>query len=494
MTIRFLNAATTVMDPSRWNDIVVLADATDLGSGDTLIFNPPAVAGYDSDLEFLNNQNQAVFDMIPDTNPATYQAVATVKYNGTGTSTSLHVSQDGTSDAIAIPLIINWQSFVDVPGIVPIKTFALNSSQALPSSPPSGAAYVSKAKVIVRDSSGAAVAGVQVGWSMGVPTGFTYLYHADDTPFSFDDKVTGQYIGLTNSNGESEIHVASLLPVSFTLVASVLGMEEDLDVGVVFASNEYRSSNQYPAPSIEGLQVPPQGGESGIVIQPGQTEFSVRLLSSLTPGDQLFTDLNDTSSPVIIEDASTYSPVQTIKFTALDLSAPDVNYQTLRFFTQSGGTNPRASQLVKFPVYGTFENKPDDTLSRTLPSVALDRDGRVYIDLFMITPSLGFTIPANAQALYNVMVTIYTNGYEPGTSNPKSDSHTFPIALLGATSNNIAANTPQALSIDYSYVAGYDRSQQGVYKNFYIVYLANVGSSSGPVHHALYLTRLMATA
>jgi hypothetical protein len=218
----------------------------------------------------------------------------------------------------------------------------------------------------------------------------------------------------------------------------------------------------------------------------------VRLLSSLPTDTELFVDLNDQKCPLLLSSADPlgYKPIQTIRYSDLDFNGPEPHYQTLKFFTQESGTNPKASRYVKFPVYGVYENKPDDSLSRHLPSVTIKRFGGDYIDNFTITPRLDFTIPALVQPLNNVIVTIYLNGFEPGTNVPKSTSLRAPITQFGANSANIAAGVATSLFAKFSDVAGFTRDLEGHHRNFYLEYEGTTGTTK---FYSMYPTAKMAT-
>jgi hypothetical protein len=484
--VRFYTLDDQNMDPARWNEITVLAD--DVQPNEKLTFNGPTPIA--TGLTFFDGNATVPFVQVDDTN--TYKASTMIQYSGTDTTSVLNVSLDGgATAAIAGGLTINWAPHDDVHGIMVLKSFAVSDTAQTATTLPSDSTKIASAQIQVVTGSTTPVSDVQVAWYTDPSVSFVFLF--DDAGAPLTKMPGGSYLTRTDANGIAKIQIAAARPNSCNLRANVIGEDEDASTNIVLASLEYQSIDPYNAPTIPDLSSPEEGSEPGLVIHPGETEFSVRLLPSLPVDTDLFICLNDKTCPLVIASADPldYTPMQSIKYAYLDFTGREPHYQTMKFYTQEGGTNPKASRTTKFPVYGTYENRPVEPLSRPLPSVVIARDGGIYLDLYTISPKLEFTIPKNGQIMKNVNVTLYLNGYEPGTNNPKTFNQSYSIMALGASSPNIAANTEQALSFKFADVAGYDRDQSGHYRFFYLEYSAEV---NGQTLFSKYPRRSMATA
>ncbi|HEY9132307.1 MAG TPA: hypothetical protein VIM98_11165 [Dyella sp.] len=338
----------------------------------------------------------------------------------------------------------------------------------------------------------AKLAKVEVTWSTNPGIGSVFFYDKSGAPVT-PDPVDGKYRMLTDTNGEAELHVASAQPVAMTLVAQIQGQSVEPSISLVCASLDFESLENYDAPIIPELESPETGADPGIIIRTGLTYFTVRLLPTPPANSEIFVNLNDKMCPLKIVVDRDYTPMQQIPYFYLDFSDPDNNNpQRLKFYTQDiNSTNPVSSNEIDFPVYGIYENKPEDNVNRSLYSVVLQRDGGRTVDDFMITPQLDFIIPGPVKNLADVEVTVYINGFVPGTNEVRSHQETFSLAdLTNPPVTTITANTQVSAFIPRTLLQGYARAQDGRTGKFYLAYKGTVG---GVEQFSKYPTREMVT-
>lgn len=395
-------------------------------------------------------------------------------------------------------------SHQDTQDILVDKHFGNNDITVDPSVYPDDARLRCEAKLVVYKYSDVThelipAPDVQVTWYIDNPPAFVYFYDGtNDTPPAASDVLDGQWVTLTGDDGVSRLHLAAAKAALVKLKATIQGQRDDVAATLVFASMDDFGSFNSPGMT---LTPSPDGGDDGIVIEPGDTTFQVELVSTLSAGQDIFFNLNDTSSPLVISGGSGYSAFHEIPLTALDFDLVPPEKQVLRYYIQTGNTNAKASRTVSFPVYGSVENAPSATVaSRPMPAVIMQRDGgpNGKVDLFMIQPyGIDFIIPAYADKREEILVTAYMNGYQPGTDNKRQHSKTWAMDDLlvdkGKPTGNelpVGAESP-ALRVPIAELVGYDRSLHGnLYRNFYLEYTAKI---TGQVVHSDYPTRQMLT-
>jgi hypothetical protein len=380
----------------------------------------------------------------------------------------------------------------EVNGIIVTRPFSVSDRGVTPTDPFNTPAAV---KVIVLDPAGERVANTQVIWSIDPPINYVYIYDSVDAAPASSDMVGNRYVTLTDADGESELHIASILPVNTNVKAEIQGQDMEPGASVVCASLDYTTADAYASPTILALEEPPGEDAPGIVVRSGESQFLIRLPAQLPSNADLFFNINDMHCPLKYGAGEQKGQVQSIPYTYLNYDQEPPYYQTLKFYTQVLGTNPKASRSVEFPVYGVFQNRPsDDITHRPLPIVSMQRDPgpNGTVNIWMITPALEFTIPAYPSARQNVQIGLYLNGYYSGTSTPHLYNSTAPITSFGAVSNDIPAGQSIDLKIPFELMAGYDRNEiSNVAGTFYLEYTAEVG---GVTTYSQYPKRFLLTA
>jgi hypothetical protein len=485
-SVRFFSKNGQDMARGKWNRLEVVAQDAE---GWSIEFNKPNPIA----VTFLNGEPVATFQRSYE--PATYRANILLMPPDAPQAYTLNAvlkAPDGTEHPFPdLSLDFTVSRHGDAGAIIVSKSFAVSDFDVVPEAAPP-AEKTAVARVAVFDDA-RRVANVQVIWSFDPPVEYAYLYDRNGKAPTPDDIVEGRYVTLTDAEGESELYIASALPVVIDVKAEIQGQDNQLQGAMVFASLNYMSANAYDAPTVLSLETPPGGGQPGIVIRANEEHFNVMLLPSLPRNTDLFVDMNDKACPVKINAGSSYARIQPIPYTYLDYSGGAPYYQTLKYFTQSDGAGTRASRSVTFPVYGFYKNRPNDNIAhRPFPAVAIQRDpgpGGI-VDLFTVTPELDFSIPAYQLARNDIKVTLYLNGYYSGTDTPRAYWQTWPITALGANARDVPANTAVELKIPFAILAGYDRSRLGALGELYLEYSAIMG---GEVFHSKYVARLLLT-